>query len=137
MTRRRLAASTCLLFAVARGEESTITLRGKLTRREGRPAALALADGKTVPLEGDEQTTGVLRDARLDGLEMEATGSLTPGGSLRILPIHKRALFVHQNRKRLFVTYWCEVCAIRTYTPGKCWCCQQETALDLRESLDN
>jgi hypothetical protein len=31
------------------------------------------------------------------------------------------------------ITYWCDVCSIRTYTPGKCWCCQQETTLDLRD----
>jgi hypothetical protein len=31
------------------------------------------------------------------------------------------------------VTYWCEVCAIRTYTPGECMCCQENTELDLRD----
>ena len=28
------------------------------------------------------------------------------------------------------------VCSIRTYTPGICYCCQDETALDLREKFD-
>jgi hypothetical protein len=45
-------------------------------------------------------------------------------------------MFVHQGGKRLFVTYWCDVCSIRTYTPGLCLCCRKETDLDLRESLD-
>jgi hypothetical protein len=31
------------------------------------------------------------------------------------------------------VTYWCAVCAIRTFTPGICWCCREETELDLLE----
>ena len=31
------------------------------------------------------------------------------------------------------ITYWCDVCSIRTYTPGPCWCCQKETLLDLRD----
>ena len=31
------------------------------------------------------------------------------------------------------VTYWCEVCAIRSYTPGLCVCCRDETTLDLRD----
>lgn len=94
-------------------------------------------DGKNVILEGDEQTTGVLRDARLKNEEFEVIGQYTPSGSLRILPIHKRGMYVLKDGKRLFVTYWCAVCSIRTYTPGICWCCQDETALDLREKLDN
>jgi hypothetical protein len=31
------------------------------------------------------------------------------------------------------ITYWCDVCSIRAYTPGPCVCCQQETTLDLRD----
>jgi hypothetical protein len=112
-------------------------VRGKLTQKDGQPSVLTTPEGKSVPLEGDDQTTGVLRDARLKDLEFEAIGHYTPNGTLRILPIHKRAMYVHKDGKRMFVTYWCAVCAIRTYTPGICWCCQDDTALDLREKLDN
>jgi hypothetical protein len=31
------------------------------------------------------------------------------------------------------VTYWCQVSYIRTYAPGECWCCQDDTALDLKD----
>jgi predicted RNA-binding protein with PUA domain len=30
------------------------------------------------------------------------------------------------------VTYWCDICSIRTYIPGPCMCCQKYTDLDLR-----
>jgi len=118
-------------------EAPPVTLRGKLIQKDGQPSELAMPGGKSVPLEGDDQTTGVLRDARLKDAEFEVIGEYTPSGSLRILPIHKRGMYVLKDGKRLFVTYWCEVCSIRTYTPGICWCCQDQTALDLREKLDN
>ena len=35
------------------------------------------------------------------------------------------------------VSYWCEVCSIRTFTPGVCMCCQDETAVDLKERLES
>lgn len=125
-----------MFLSAANGEENPVSLRGKLDQRQGQPPVLTMAGGRTVTLEGDDQTTGVLRDPRVNGMDFEVIGSQV-GDTFRILPIHKRAMFVHQNGKRLFVTYWCAVCAIRTYTPGVCLCCQDQTALDLREKLDN
>lgn len=112
------------------------SIRGKLTQNESQPPVLTLAGGKTVRVTGDGQTTGVLNDARLKDADFEVLGSYQQDGSFVIEPIHKRAVFVHKDGKRLYVTYWCAVCAIRTYTPGVCWCCQDETALDLRDKLD-
>jgi len=40
---------------------------------------------------------------------------------------------VRQDGKLKLVTYWCDICAIRAYTPGPCVCCQRETTLDLRD----
>lgn len=113
-----------------------MTLRGKLVIEPGRTGVLTLASGKTIALEGDSDTLNVLRDARLNDADFEVLGQFTQTGVFRILPIHKRVMYVHRQGKRLFVTYWCAVCAIRTFSPGKCWCCQEETALDLREDLN-
>jgi hypothetical protein len=77
----------------------------------------------------------VLGDARLHDADLEVTGTREAGGTLMIGPIHTRAMKVHRNGKALLITYWCEVCSIRTYAPGICVCCQDETELDLRESL--
>lgn len=107
-------------------------MRGKLVSlREGRPS-LEVPGGKIVWLEGDADTRRVLLDERLQGEDFEARGESGGAGTFAILPIHLRALFVHRDGKRFMITYWCEVCAIRTYTPGVCACCQEEMALDLR-----
>lgn len=86
-------------------------------------------------LEGDKQTTAVLADKRLDGMRVRLGGERAGVDGFRVGPIHTRALRVVQGAKLLFVTYWCEVCSIRTYAPGPCMCCQDETELDLRETV--
>lgn len=134
MTRRAFSAAVLAVRAI--WADDALTVRGKLTQTTGQPSVLTLPDGKTIRLEGDEQITGVLHDPRLKDIEMEARGTYAAGGAFRIEPIHKRAMWVFKDGKRLYVTYWCAVCAIRTYTPGPCWCCQDDTALDLREKLD-
>jgi hypothetical protein len=48
-------------------------------------------------------------------------------------PIHLKAMFVYRGGRRLVVTYWCAICSIRTFTPGTCVCCQEETDLDPRD----
>ena len=128
---------TCLLLALAAlpcwaDSPGTAAIRGKLVREAGQPA-LEIAGGKRVTLDGDADTRGVLNDKRLAGVEMELRGRLNADGRFLVDPIHTRAVHVHKNGKKLFVTYWCDVCAIRTYTPGICWCCQEYTELDLRE----
>ena len=137
MTRRHFSFTPLALTISAFAAGGPVQVRGKLATTGGDAATLTLPDGKKLRLEGDEQTTGVLHDARLNGVEFEALGTATGADGFRIEPIHKRSMYVIQNNKRLFVTYWCAVCAIRTFTPGICWCCQDETALDLRETLEN
>lgn len=107
------------------------TVRGKL-----RVPAVLITDAGEVRLESDRQTTLVLGDKRLDGKEFEVTGEMLPNGAMRVDPIHTKALKVQQDGKSLLVTYWCEVCSIRTYAPGPCMCCQADTELDLRERID-
>ncbi|MBL0160124.1 MAG: hypothetical protein IPP47_24005 [Bryobacterales bacterium] len=94
---------------------------------------LRLADGRVVALSGDTDSTGVLRDERLAREEFELRGRFTAPDSFSIDPIHLRAIFVWRGGKKFVVTYWCDVCAIRAWTPGKCQCCQDEMALDLRD----
>lgn len=124
------------IAALATAAENTLqSLRGKLT--PGAKPVLTGAEGQT-QLTGDNGTLAVLADQRLANFDFEVVGepSGTPG-LFRVGPLHKRAMFVHQNGKRLMVTYWCAVCSIRTFTPGVCMCCQDETALDLKEKLES
>jgi hypothetical protein len=117
--------------------EAPKTIRGKLTQseKEGEPPALTISPNNVVPLEGDESTTGVLHDARLRGEVMELVGHFRDPTHFVVDPIHTKAMFVLKDGKRLMISYWCEVCSIRTYTPGVCMCCQDETELDLKESF--
>ena len=107
-------------------------VRGRLTQDSDAPAVLT-GDGKKVSLEGDDPTVAVLRDARLKNSDFEAEGQFSSPGKFVINPIHLRALYIYRGGKRLVVTYWCPICSIRTYSPGICVCCQEETELDPRD----
>jgi hypothetical protein len=111
---------------------TTSTVRGKLTQQGGKPA-IEMAGHKLIALDGDEPTRGILNDKRLAGADMEATGHFATSGQFVVDPIHTKALHVYKDGKRHTISYWCDTCSIRTYTPGICWCCQQETALDLQD----
>ena len=89
-------------------------------------------DGDVVALDGDEETRAVLQDARLAGADFEVLGAQS-GAKFLVGPIHTSSMFVHKGGKRLTISYWCDICAIRTYSPGLCQCCREETQLQLRE----
>ncbi len=105
-------------------------LRGRLETPSEDTAGLRLPDGSFVELHGDEQTRKVLHDERLRGWDFEVYGHRRADGGFDILPIHLAALFTYQNAKQLRVTYYCDVCAIRTYSPGICLCCREDTRVD-------
>ena len=127
------------VFAVAclaespKAPDALTTVQGKLVQRENQTPAIETADHKLIVLKGDGQTEHVLHDKRLAGLEVEAKGHFTSPGEFQVDPFHTRALYAIKNGKRLMVSYWCDVCSIRQYEPGPCWCCQRETALDLHD----
>ena len=130
MKRRSLLAGFVTTLG-AWTREAERTLRGKLLIGD----LLENASGP-VKMTGDESTMGVIRDPRVIGLELEVIGEARGTGALEIGPIHKKALYAIKSDQKLFVTYWCDICSIRTYTPGQCWCCQEQTELDLRERYD-
>lgn len=125
-----LLAMAALSFAA---DPQTVTLHGKLIVREGRPATLETPDHKLVQLDGDTPTHKVLGDTRLNGFEIQAKGHYTAPGRFQLDPIHTHSLLVNRDGHLKMVTYWCDTCSIRAYTPGPCVCCQQETVLDLRD----
>jgi hypothetical protein len=108
-------------------------VEGKLVVREGKPPALATADRGTLLLEGDPDTTKILNDKRLDGVDLRARGHSSGSGRFTVDPVHTKAMLVRKDGRLKLITYWCEICSIRTYSPGECWCCQRETTLDLRD----
>jgi hypothetical protein len=121
-----VAALACLA-----AEPQSVSVRGKLTVHEGAPATIETEDHQTVTIDGDAVTRKVLNDERLNGFEVEAHGHFTNPGHFVINPTHTHSLLVRQSGKLKLVSYWCDICSIRAYTPGPCVCCQRETNLDL------
>jgi hypothetical protein len=117
---------------LAAGCASGEGLRGKLVLGNGKPPAVETGEHKLVILDGDEPTRTVLADRRLNGFEVEAKGRFTAPDRFLIDPIHTHGLLVRQDGKLTMVTYWCDICSIRSFTPGPCVCCQRETTLELR-----
>jgi hypothetical protein len=126
-----LAMAVVLAAAAEHPGYTVETLRGKLSVRAGQPPTVETADHKIVQLEGDETTSKVLADKRLDGFHVEAKGHFTSGGHFQIEPSHTHPFEVRKDGKLKLVSYWCGVCSIRQYTPGPCPCCQAEMTLEL------
>jgi len=129
---RRELVPALLGLAASLAAKTPAILRGRLQHGPQRRPALHTADGQSVRLEGDEDTLKVLGDVRLAGFELELTGEFTGPDRFRVGPFYLRSLLVIKQGGKYVVTYWCDVCSIRSYTPGPCVCCQQETELDLR-----
>ncbi len=119
-----------LLALTAFADPATVTLRGRLRQQPGQAPSLETAEHKRVILSGDESTLKVLNDARLKDADFEVLGHFMGAARFEVNPIHLASLFLYQNGKRMQVSYWCDVCYIRTSSPGKCWCCQKETDLN-------
>ncbi len=134
MTRRTVLSLVFVADVVRAEPPKEAPLRGTLALTPDGQSSVTTAEGKTVLLDGDEGTRSVVNDERLRGVDFEALGHFITANRFVIDPIYKRAMFVHKDGKRLFITYWCNVCYIRTYVPGNCRCCQKYTDLDLTEN---
>ena len=128
-----LAAGARLFSRAATVPSGPISVKGKLVQRKDGPAVLLTDDGKEIKLSGDEDTQKVLHDPRLANVQLEALGHYSGPDQFAIGPIFEKNMFVLKDGKRRRITYWCDVCSIRTYAPGVCVCCQKWTDLDLRD----
>lgn len=115
--------------------QSSSALRGKLVQDAGKDPLIDTGLQR-VSLEADEDTWKVLRDSRLKGEVVELKGHVDKPGHFVVDGTHTHPVFLIRDGKRLYVTYWCDVCYIRYFVPGNCWCCQKYTDLDPREKLD-
>jgi hypothetical protein len=129
MAIRALILSMALAAVSLAGEKATT--RGKLVQHAGQPSVLETADHQIITLSGDSSTQKILHDQRLAGFDLEAKGHFTAPAVFQVDPIEERALLVHKGDNVYRVTYYCHTCSIRTYEPGPCMCCQEETRLDL------
>lgn len=127
----------CLcLFAVAAlclaaDPRPSAVVRGKLIVKDGQPTVIETAERKLVKLEGDDHTSKVLSDPRINGFEAQIKGRFASPDRFVIDPPHTHPMLVNQDGHLKLVSYWCDICTIRSYTPGPCVCCQKDTTLDL------
>ena len=99
-------------------------LRGHIRQVPGKPSVIELADHKTYIVSGDDFTKAQMTDPKLNGREIEIQGQLGQPGQFEATH-----LYTIKDGKRYKVTYWCDICSIRTHMPGRCMCCQGETEL--------
>ncbi len=117
-----------LLLAVAFALRAEEVLRGRLGK--GRRVQQA---NSSIEVWGDESVSAVLDDERVIGMDIEVEGRRDGQGRFEANPIHTKPVWTRRNGKRLIVAYWCDVCYIRFYKPGTCWCCQKDVLLDLKD----
>ena len=134
MTRRRLLQIWAVPAPLVLADHAQDLVRGKL--RTGAAPAVEAPGGIRTTLVTDKSSARVLVDRRLEGLDVEVSGRQIDPGRFEIGPFHLSPVRVIRDGKRLYITYWCETCSIRSYFPGLCVCCWEDTQLDLRERLD-
>lgn len=128
-----LVLGIALTLPAATLPSGATTIRGKLAIHDNAPATVETADHHVVTLIADNTISQVLTDQRLSGFDVQAKGHFTAPDKFQIDPSHTIPFLVRKDGHLKMVTYWCDVCSIRAYTPGPCRCCQRETALDLRD----
>jgi hypothetical protein len=124
-----LVAMAALCLAADSREGAIV--RGKIIVKDGQPTVLETTDHKLVKLDGDDQTKKVLADPRINGFEAQAKGRFATPDRFVIDPSHTHPMLVKKDGHLKLVSYWCDICTIRSYAPGPCACCQKDTALDL------
>jgi hypothetical protein len=124
------AVSILSAVLVAAGDSPGTAVRGPLRQAPGHPPVIETADHRRIVVAGDDATLRVLNDPRLQDSDFEVLGHFAAPERFEANRIHIPSLFLYRGGKRLQVSYWCDVCYIRTSSPGKCWCCQKPTDLD-------
>ncbi len=125
--RRIIVVALCCAAAVAIAATSPsgeVVLHGKIRQEAGKPPVIETTDHQVYTVSGDEFLTAQMADSRLNGRDIVLDGHVTGPGKFEA-----SHLYTIKNGKRYEVTYWCDVCSIRTHMPGRCMCCQGPTEL--------
>ncbi len=119
-----LLSTACL--AAADAPKRTL-VRGTIVAVEGEPIRLTIGAGETLELVVDEvDSYHTFHDPKLADRTWELEGFRLEDGRFEV-----RKLFTIKDGERYQVTYYCEICHITSYRPGRCMCCQED--VELRE----
>jgi hypothetical protein len=148
-----MAALCCLAPGGAAGQSESrppepVSFRGRAVclDAEGKPFApgelcdagaarfhrfgLLTAEGKVVSFSPRDNRAEMFTDHRVRDRELEVHGWPAADGHLAITRI------LSWRDGQLFdMYYFCDVCNIKSNTPGPCWCCRQD--FDFREAPVN
>ncbi len=116
----------------AAGAPASSEIRGKLIQPDSGPVSLDTGSVK-IEIRADKDSDSVLHDRRLAPLEIALHGHPIDATHFQLDPFFLKPIYAMKNGKEMLVTYYCDVCSIRYYTPGRCVCCQQETRVDLHD----
>jgi len=96
-------------------------LTGRLARQNNAPA-LKVKEKTYRLAAANEYAKAILNEERVAGWEFRLEGRWKGSDAFEV----ERLFSVHDG-KLFKVTYYCEVCNITTYKPGRCDCCQEPT----------
>ena len=112
-------------------EKPTAVLTGRLAHQGRTPVLkvpvrkgpLLKVKAKTYRLvSSDEYASAVLGDNRIDGWELRVEGRWKGEDTFQV-----ERLFSVRAGRLYKVTYYCHICNITSYKPGRCDCCQEPT----------
>src|SRR5579872_4970135 len=99
----------CILVLAALSLHAGELLNGKLTVHPDGTATIEASGHKSIQLSGDETTTKVLADPRVNGFNVQVRGHFTAPDRFQIDPSFQHSLLVHSEGKLKLITYWCDV----------------------------
>ena len=83
--------------------------------------AIRTGEGTLHRLSPGDKRVAMLTDVRVRSRELQIEAWQDADGELAI--VHLYSVIDGQAHQP---HYYCDVCAIKSYTPGLCWCCQEE-----------
>ncbi len=120
-----LAAGAAAQAPPAAKPETAIT--GRLAH-QGKIPVLKVKDKSYRLTASDDYVNAILQEERVVGREMRLEGRWKNAEAFEV-----DRLFSVRDGKLYKVVYFCDVCNITSYKPGRCDCCQQPT--EVREFL--
>ena len=98
-------------------------------RGRGQDFAFETLNGQLFVFPANDPRAASFEDERIRRERLRVTGLAHSADRIEMLAVHAVR---EDGLYRLY--YYCEVCHIRAFAPGPCWCCQDP--FELREELD-
>ncbi len=124
-----ILAAVLLIPAAFATQDDIVTYRGKIVHLPGddmqgeEPIRFEADSGETFDLVLEPDNFYAIHDKLLKDRVWEFEGRVK-GDQLEV-----QKMFTVKDGHRHKVTYYCEICHIVSYRPGRCMCCQEDVEL--------